>query len=332
MKNERSSRRSEKVRRRLKQESKTWINQASQRLTEPERSILMEDKVLGSPASSKGAQANKQNHFFRIGWRLISLILAVGFAYGIYTFWNAPEYRVANITINGLQRISEDDLMAELDLLGDRIYTIDKNAIKTNLKRSYPELWDISISLIMPNKIAIDLVERQPMIAWKFDDLEMWIDAEGYLIPARQNDLDLLTIKADALPTYYLAQEHILGRDQMDADTIQNILIDKPSAKGDFQQSLFFAFPKQVTPDLLTAILQLNAWMPEEQELLYEEIRGVGWKDARGWNVFIGSKLEKINDKMLMYETIIRQLDKEGIKPAMVSVEFLHAPYYRLEN
>ena len=78
--------------------------------------------------------------------------------------------------------------------------------------------------------------------------------------------------------------------------------------------------------------MQLNAWMPEEKELLYEAMRGVGWRDVRGWNVFIGSKLENINDKMVMYETIIRQLEKEGIKPAMVSVEFLHAPFYRMEN
>jgi hypothetical protein len=48
--------------------------------------------------------------------------------------------------------------------------------------------------------------------------------------------------------------------------------------------------------------------------------------------VFIGSKLERINDKMLMYETIVRKLEEQGIQPNMVSVEFLHAPYYRQEK
>ena len=58
---------------------------------------------------------------------------------------------------------------------------------------------------------------------------------------------------------------------------------------------------------------------------------GLGWKDARGWDVFVGQKLEGINDKMVMYETIVRELEKQGISPTLVSVEFLHAPYYRTD-
>ena len=101
------------------------------------------------------------------------------------------------------------------------------------------------------------------------------------------------------------------------------LAIDKPAFKETFPSALFFILPKQIDGNLLTAILQLNAWMPEEDTLLYQEIRGVGWRDMRGWDVFIGSKLENINDKMLMYETIVRKLEKQGIQPSMVSVEFL---------
>ena len=78
--------------------------------------------------------------------------------------------------------------------------------------------------------------------------------------------------------------------------------------------------------------LEVMQGMPDESVLLYQEKRGIGWKDVRGWDVFIGSKLENINDKMLMYETIVRKLDEQGIHPSMVSVEFLHAPYYRLDE
>jgi len=48
--------------------------------------------------------------------------------------------------------------------------------------------------------------------------------------------------------------------------------------------------------------------------------------------VFVGQKLENINEKMVMYETIVRNLEKEGIQPSMVSVEFLHAPFYRMDE
>jgi cell division protein FtsQ len=316
----------------LKQESKAWVNQASRRLTDPDRSFMIDGSSQASSSLPPSVQAREKDHFFRVGWRLVSLILSVAFAFGIYSFWNAPEYRISNIYIQGLQRITEEDVLSKMDLIGQRIYAIDKDEIKTSLQRAYPELWDIAIHLVMPNQVSIRLVERQPMIAWDMGDIQLWIDAEGYLIPARGENQDMLTIKADALPTYQLAGETARKQQGLENEMILNIVRDKPVIKGGYQESLFFAFPKQITSDLLTAILQLNAWMPDEKELLYESVRGVGWKDARGWNVFIGSKLESINDKMLMYETIIRQLDDEGIKPAMVSVEFLHAPYYRMGN
>jgi hypothetical protein len=331
LKEDRSSRRSEKIRRRLKQESKAWVNQASRRLIEPDRTPSIENQS-GSTYSSDGTQARKRDHFFRIGWRLVSLLFAAGFVFGIYTLWNAPEFRISYVSVQGLQRISEEQVLQEIQLDGLRIFAIDRNEIRASLQRTFPEMWDISIHLVMPNQVSIRLIERQPMIAWDYGEIKMWIDAEGYLIPARTEGLDVLTIKADALPAYVLAINNTKRSNPEDEEVIQNIIYDKPVIKGNLQESLFFAFQKQITPNLLTAILQLNAWMPEEKELLYEAMRGVGWKDVRGWNVFIGSKLESINDKMVMYETIIRQLEKEGIKPAMVSVEFLHAPFYRMEN
>jgi len=328
----RDSRRSDKVRRRLKKESKTWVNQASRRLTDP--NISGKNNRAQTPSSNVSitTQAEKNNHFFRIGWRLISFLFSAGFAFGLYMMWTEPEFRISEVSIVGLQRINKDEVLSKLDLDGKRIYSIDPGAVQQTLERAFPELWGIKVQLIMPNQVLIQLIERQPMIAWEFAEHVMWVDAEGYLIPARNSELELLSIRADTLPIYQLASEIEMRDDEHEMDNLSNIVKDKPQIKRGFQQALFFAFPKKITPNLLTAILQLNAWMPEKKELLFEAVRGVGWKDSRGWDVFIGSKLENINDKMLMYETIIRELDKQGIKPAMVSVEFLHAPYYRLGN
>ena len=328
----RESKRSDKVRQRIKNESKTWINQASRRLTDPKIPVNNNEAQTPSSAISRNAQAEKRNHFFRIGWRLISFLLSASFAFGLYMMWTEPEFRISDVSIVGLQRISQEEVLSKLNLDGKRIFSIDPGAVGQTLDRAFPELWDIDVQLIMPNLVSIQLVERQPMIAWKFAEQVMWVDAEGYLIPARNFEQELLTIQADALPVYQLTSEDAMRDDQLEMDSLVNIVKDKPQIKNGLQQTLFFAFPKKITPNLLTAILQLNAWMPDEKELLYETVRGIGWRDPRGWNVFIGSKLEDINDKMLMYETIIRELDKQEIQPSLVSVEFLHAPYYRLGN
>jgi len=175
---------------------------------------------------------------------------------------------------------------------------------------------------------VITAIERTPAIIWRMKDAIFWIDSEGYLIPSRGDTPQLLTIRANSLPAYSLVVDEIKDTE----DKFENVIRDKPALKGEMDTLVFFANPKRINGHLLSAILQINAWMPDEPELLYQADRGVGWRDIRGWDVFVGSKLENINDKMLMYETIIRHLDEQGIKPKMVSVEFLHAPYFRLEE
>jgi len=318
-------RRSDKVRHRLKEESTTWINKASRRISDPVSSLT--SAAHGQSASQKTAatqHAKKVNRFFRVGWRLLSFLLAGAFSFAILTAWQSPDYKVSTIRIEGLQRLQEDEVLGILDIYGLHIFTLEPEKVYQLIYQHFPEFRDIQVKLSLPAQVSIRVVERQPVIAWQLKDNLLWIDSEGYLIPARGEANQMLTIQADALPSYRLINEE-------NAST-KNVIRDKPKFKDNLDHLVFFSIPKQIDGNLLTAILQLNAWMPEESVLLYQKKRGIGWSDIRGWDVFIGSKLENINDKMLMYETIVRKLEEQGIQPSMVSVEFLHAPYFRLED
>ena len=317
--------RSDKVRRKLKEESTTWINQASSRITDPAHSPT--SGAHGQSVSSKTdatQNAKKINRFFRVGWRLLSFLLVGAFSFAIFTAWQSPDYTVSTVHIEGLQRLPENDVLSVLDIYGLHIFTLEPEVVSQIIRQHSPELRDIQVKLSLPAQVSIRVVERQPMIAWQLKNDLLWIDSEGYLIPARGEVNQMLTIQADALPSYRL-----IGKDD---GSIENVISDKPKFKEDINDLVFFSILKQIDGNLLTAILQLNAWMPDESVLLYQEKRGIGWTDIRGWDVFIGSKLENINDKMLMYETIVRKLEEQGIQPSIVSVEFLHAPYYRLEE
>jgi len=318
-------RRSDEVRRKLKEESTAWINQASRRITDPVPSST--SGVRGQSASIKTyatQHAKRVSRFFRVGWRLLSFLLAGAFSFAIFTAWQSPDYMVSIVRIEGLQRLPENYVLDTLDIYGVHIFTLEPEGISHLIYQHFPELRDIQVKLSLPAQVSIHVVERQPMIAWQLKDNLFWIDSEGYLIPARGEVNHMLTIQADALPSYRL-----IGKE--DAST-ENVIRDKPKFKIYMDDLVFFSTPKQIDGNLLTAILQLNAWMPDESMLLYQEKRGIGWTDIRGWDVFVGSKLENINDKMLMYETIVRKLEEQGIQPSIVSVEFLHAPYYRLEE
>jgi hypothetical protein len=63
----------------------------------------------------------------------------------------------------------------------------------------------------------------------------------------------------------------------------------------------------------------------------YDPSFGLGWQDPQGWMVFFGRNTSEITTKLLEYQTIIAALQERNITPALISLENLHAPFYRLE-
>ncbi len=71
---------------------------------------------------------------------------------------------------------------------------------------------------------------------------------------------------------------------------------------------------------------------PIRPSLIYSEKEGLGWHDPRGWDVYFGKTLDDLEMKISMVQAIVDQFGQKKIKPVYVNLEFLHAPYYRLER
>jgi len=321
--NNQGRRRSERLRRQQKKESQEAIQQATSRLTSLPASSAREGVTpLVDVIGSENPNAIKRR--FKVGWRILSFLIAGILSYALFIAWNSPEYRVSTVKVSGLQRIAPEEVLAQLNLTGMHIIAVVPAEIQDALAKRFPEFRDIRVVVNLPAQVNVKITERLPQIAWQAKDDLVWVDSEGYLIPARGAVNEMLTIQADSLPTYHL-------KSPIEDPGTLKLVRDKPEMKPNPSAMTFFAQPKQIDGGLLTAILQLNAWMPQEKSLLYQRQRGIGWVDARGWDVFIGQKLEKINEKMVMYETIVKELENQGISPTFFSVEFLHAPYYRTD-
>jgi len=319
----RQNKRADKVRSRLNQESQQSIRQAKKRVIEAPSMTISENSFTPLGEALVGSESAVRRRL-RPGWRLISFLLACIFIYLLATAWRSPEYRVSEIQITGVQRLNQENIISTTPLIGIHIFAIDPEKIQSEIISQFPELRDVLVHVFLPAQVEIQVIERQPIIAWESVHKKIWIDTEGYLIPVRGETGEILTIQADTLPAYSLKSPII-------HTGTTKIIRDKGELKPNPSSLAFFALPKQIDSGLLSAILQLNAWMPQEYKLLFQKVRGLGWRDVRGWDVFIGQKLEMINEKMVMYQTIIRELEDTGISPTLVSVEFLHAPYYRTD-
>lgn len=235
---------------------------------------------------------------FRIGWRMISGLLAIGMIWSLYALWTLPAFTVNWVEVQGLERLSDKEVNQVLKLSGQPIFAIDPQAVATQLDRSFPELVNAKISVGLPGSVIVSVGERQPVLAWEHAGILSWVDENGIAFLPRGEASSLIPVR-------------VMGN---------------PPNVGEARTE-----NQIISSDLVAVIQFVAAAAPQEVTLLYHPDHGLGWEDPAGWMVFFGPNPDKMDQRMAVYLTMIDELQKRGITPVMVSVEYLHAPYYRLD-
>lgn len=271
---------------------------------------------------------------FNPSWRIVSSIMAAAcvaaMAYMVY----APEFLVTSVEVKGLNRLDPERIQPILDLANRPVVFLDADAIKYRVSQVLPELKDIRVSVDLPATISITLGERKPALAWENNDTVSWIDTDGILIPVQGDGGELLTIRSDVPPPVFDISDH---KEIIKARAAAGVQF-KPRAKAADQEEATVeepSFPgmQQVEPAVLSTAIQLSTMMPIGAQLIYSSKYGFGWNDQlQSLTVYIGQNLTDLDIKMNEYSAIMIALQKDGIKPGMISLEHVHAPFYRLER
>jgi len=235
-----------------------------------------------------------------VSWRLASGILFVLLAALLFHWVTSPSYQVDLAEIQGNQRLTSSDVNTVLGLAGQSIFGVDPLAVRQGLEKAFPEFKSIQVQVRFPAQVIVTVEERQPVLAWQQDDQLMWVDADGVAFAPRGEAANPLMV------------------------------VDAKDAPPGTQAGLF-RNAAQFDPRWIAAFQALAVQAPEGANLLYSRDRGLGWIAPEGWQVFFGSELTDIEQKLLVYQALADRLQQEGVTPALISVEYIHAPYYRLE-
>ena len=339
--------RSEKVRERRKSRSQERITRAAavthlRLATSP--AVTVRGRSMGQPILKKASTQTRRKYYvsldtagaelsmpsipnIRPGWRLLSCLVIMAMVALLIVVSSNAAFAVKTPRISGLQRLNQADIEAILDLKGKSIITVDPAAMRTNLEKAFPELSAVGISVSLPNNVAIAVRERQPVLAWNVKDKVIWIDAEGAMFNPRGDAGELLTIQSDDNPP--LAQVLPSAADPTQAASVTSAAANDTTAAVKQAED---PSKQRVDMKIINAIGILKAQMPENSNLVYVALNGLGWNDSRGWKVFFGVNLDDMQEKLIMYQTIVDQLTQKKIKPSVISVENIHAPFYRLEH
>ena len=317
------------------------------------RPVLMRNGAYGTPVRQRIATTNPRKQYyvplgapgtelrlpalprFGFGARAISGILALGTLITIFSMLFSPLFSVQSARVSGLKRMTQANIEAVLNIQNLSIIELDPQALRTDLLAAYPILESATVSVGLPNLLKISVTERQPVLDWKVGEKSLWVDEKGVIFQPSGDAPEIMTIAADAQPPLFITPEMQKALTESaqtaSAGAVVPAALNKDIISGQRNPQLT-ASADRIDPVLLATARKLATQLPAGTPLTYTAASGLGWKDAGGWEVYIGNNLDQYNQKIALYQSILSQLTEQGITPALISVEFLNSPYYRLEK
>ncbi len=264
-------------------------------------------------------------HVPRPGWRILSMITLVLSIALMSIAAYSSKFEVSDIVVTGNKRISTEDISATLRLDEQNIFMVDPIDIEAKLRHAFPEIKSVSAAVELPNKIMVTLDERIPAMVWSYNEMSFWTDIDGKIFATRGDDPSLIRIEAADAPPL-IPEEFFLSGPEAE--------IFNPGILGHIEENSEdeINYHMVIDPVVNNAIRKLSAMMPAGTTLVYNSKNGVGWNDPNGWNVYVGTDLSNLDQKLIVYRSVVAYVQQAHYKPSMISVEYVHAPYYRLEQ
>jgi hypothetical protein len=251
-----------------------------------------------------------------LSWRVVSAMMVAGLLFSIYQVWNSTMFRVQSVEIVGLERLKNNDVIAALGVMDQPVFALNPGKMMLNLKTSFPEFLEVAVEVNLPAQVVVTVTERKPVLTWKQDGKVELVDASGMAFPMRSGIADNPAIYVEALGP--------LPVKKLPEATIDTTKVVAPAETKLTAKEL-------LSPAMVSAILTMARHTPKDAPLVYDPQHGLGWNDPRGWIVYLGDAKD-FERKLQVYEALVKQLNARKIKPNLISVEYLYAPYYRAEQ
>jgi hypothetical protein len=226
---------------------------------------------------------------------LLSKVLAIGLLAGgawlVTRGIQAPELRVASVTIVGNSLASAPEITEQLDLEGQNVFSVRGPRLERLIEHD-PLIQRAHVQPVLPNAVRIAIVERQPAVVWDTGDRQLLTDGTGLAL--REGIEPLPTVRAPEGPITDPG-----GR--VDADAVH--------------------MAQAIGPQL-DALGYTGGWLE------YRPDRGVTLEGPGKEQVLLGFAND-LPAKLAAYRSIRRYLDESHTAVQLVDVRFLDRPYYR---
>ena len=146
------------------------------------------------PLVNVRAMARRGRARVRVRWLPVAaaavlLAVAVG---GVWA-WQSPLLRVQEVEVVGAVSARESDIIEQVALWGERMFTADLNGTAKAIGE-LPLIASVDIERSWPSTVRITVHEREPWGSWEQAGLRYTIDREGFVLGHRAPPADSTTI------------------------------------------------------------------------------------------------------------------------------------------
>lgn len=225
--------------------------------------------------------------------RSLAVLLAMGLGALLLFLLTASSFQTGIPQVRGNTFVPSEVIASASTLQGRNVFLLSPSKVAAQLVLSQPGLKNAAISVLWPNRVQVTVQERAPILDWMQGGQEYWVDAEGVFFPVAKPLNGLVRVQVPEN-----GPEIPMGA--------------KPA----------------VSPEVVQGALQLMVALPQAGHVVYDQQRGLGITDPRGWPVYFGDAND-LAAKADLYQRVVSDLLSKGIRPKLVSVENPNQPYYQ---
>ena len=249
---------------------------------------------------------------FVLSARWVSLVLLVVTVSALAMIGMDENFYLTMIPVEGVAAIPPSEIVNASGLAGAHVFSVEPRAAAQQIA-DLPGVISATVTLEWPNQTQVRIREDSPVAVWEQDGQEYWVNKHGDLVPARLEASGLLQIMAEGGATAR-APETVPAETETDTEATDETEPGKA--------------PVLFVPDeVLQGALLLRELRPNIDTLYYDPSGGLSYQDGRGWRAYFGTGTD-MAQKLVIYETLVEHLEKQGVTPEYISVSNQETPFY----
>lgn len=149
-----------------------------------------------------------------IKWTAIIVIIAGGTTFAMVS----PMFNIQDIQVNNVNRISADTVISLSGLTkGQNIFRFFTNNIEENIKQE-PYVDSVEVKRVLPNKIEINITERERNYSLEFLNGYAYINNQGYILEISNDKAGLPVLQGATTP-----EEEIKAGNRLQTEDLEKL-------------------------------------------------------------------------------------------------------------